>query len=53
MGDFDLGKTTITEHTIDTGDAEPIKQRPHRVPPHQEPSVENTVKDLIKECDRP
>ncbi|MES9880687.1 MAG: reverse transcriptase domain-containing protein [Sedimenticola sp.] len=30
--DNDLGLTNITEHSIDTGDATPIKQPPRRVP---------------------
>jgi hypothetical protein len=28
----DLGKTNLYEHSIDTGDTRPIKQRPRRVP---------------------
>ncbi|KAK3108631.1 hypothetical protein FSP39_012081 [Pinctada imbricata] len=28
----DLGRTTLTEHAIDTGYSKPIKQRPRRVP---------------------
>ena len=30
--DYDLGLTNLIEHTIDTGDARPIKQRPRRIP---------------------
>ena len=30
--EFDLGKTHLVEHTIDTGDAKPIAQPPRRVP---------------------
>ena len=30
--EFDLGITHLGEHTIDTGDAKPIKQRPRRIP---------------------
>ena len=29
---MDLGRTDIIEHTIDTGDAKPIKQRPRQTP---------------------
>jgi hypothetical protein len=58
MEDFDLGKTTTVEHTIETGDAVPIKQRPRRVPPRQQQFVDQTVKglldrDLIKESQSP
>ena len=28
----DLGRTSLVQHTIDTGDAQPIKQRPRRPP---------------------
>jgi hypothetical protein len=47
MGDFDLGHTTILQHTIETGDAVPIKQRPRRVPPHQQKFVDETTKELL------
>lgn len=32
MNDYDLGLTHLVEHTIDTGDAKPVKQPPRRVP---------------------
>jgi hypothetical protein len=47
MGDLDLGSTTVSQHTIDTKDAEPIKQRPRHVPPHQQHFVDDTVKELL------
>ncbi|XP_064468644.1 uncharacterized protein LOC135381985 [Ornithodoros turicata] len=34
QGDWDLGRTSLTRHTIDTQDAPPIKQRPRRMPPN-------------------
>ena len=30
--DYDLGRTHLAEHSIDTGDAKPIKQPPRRLP---------------------
>ena len=39
----DLGRTKVTCHTIDTGDAKPIKQRPRRPPlafMHEEEQLE-------------
>ena len=32
VNDYDLGLTHLVEHTIDTGDAKPVKQPPRRVP---------------------
>ena len=29
---YDLGRTTIVQHEIDTGDHRPIKQAPRRMP---------------------
>jgi hypothetical protein len=56
MSDFDLGETTVIQHTINTGDAQPIKQRPRRVPPHTQHFVDETTKEylernLIRESD--
>ena len=31
----DLEKTSLSEHTIDTGEFQPIKLPPRRIPPHQ------------------
>ena len=30
--EFDIGRTNLVEHTIDTGDSRPVKQPPHRMP---------------------
>jgi hypothetical protein len=48
MSDFDLGQTTVVQHTIETGEAQPIKQRPRRVPPFQQHFVDETVKELLE-----
>ena len=48
MEDLDIGHTTVVEHRIETGDAVPIKQRPRRVPPHQQRFVDETTRDLLK-----
>lgn len=29
---WDIGRTHLVQHTIDTGQAKPVKQQPHRVP---------------------
>ena len=33
--DKDLGRTSIVQHHIETGDNKPVKQSPRRIPPHQ------------------
>ena len=30
--EFDIGRTNLVEHTIDTGDSRPVKQPPRRMP---------------------
>ena len=34
-GNSDLGKTSLSEHTIDTGESQPIKLPPRRTPPYR------------------
>lgn len=36
VSDAELGKTNVTELKIDTGSAQPIKQRPRRLPFHMQ-----------------
>ena len=54
----DLGRTSIVQHTIDTGDAAPIKQRPRRPPrafiDEEEKIIENQLKaGIIRESSSP
>ena len=54
----DLGRTTAVTHTIETGDARPIKQPPRRVPVHKKAAVQEEVekmlrKGVIEPCDGP
>ena len=44
----DLGKTSLSEHTIDTGTSQPIKQPPRRTPPHQREIIDRQLDDLLK-----
>ena len=44
--DNDLGKTSLAEHRIETGDNKPVKVPPRRVPIHKRGEVEDTVKRL-------
>ena len=56
--DFDIGRSTLVTHNIDTGDAVPIKQAPRRLPPHRQKLVEDMTdellaRDLIQESQSP
>ena len=44
--EFDLGLTTLIEHTIDVGNHGPIKQAPRRVPAAFASEEENVIKQL-------
>ena len=50
-----LGRTKLVEgHTIDTGDAKPIRQRLRRLPPKRKHIVEEFIQDLLEQkCIRP
>ncbi|CAB3992292.1 Transposon Ty3-G Gag-Pol poly [Paramuricea clavata] len=43
-----LGRTTVAEHSIDTGDSRPVKQRPYRIPVHLNTVVNKQVNDMIE-----
>lgn len=45
--DNDLGKTTATEHAIETGDFKPIKQPPYRVPYKQPAIIDTEVSKML------
>lgn len=47
QNDSDYGYTTTVAHNIQTGDAQPIKQRHRRVPPHVFQEFKRHVKDLV------
>ena len=47
-GPADLGRTSIVQHCIDTGDHPPIKQAPRRVPMHQQGTVRQHVDDMLQ-----
>ena len=44
----DLGKASLSEHTIDTGDSQPIKLPPRRTPPHHREIIDRQLDDLLK-----
>ena len=45
--DKDLGRTSVTQHDINTGDEKPIKLPPRRFPPGQEKEIEKQINDLL------
>jgi len=54
----DLGRTDIVQHRINTGDSQPIRQPPRRVPIHKRPIVQAEVekmlaKGVVEPCDGP
>ena len=52
--EFDLGRTNLVEHSINTGDARPIKQPPRRIPLAYEGEDRKALEKLTKQgCIRP
>ena len=46
--DDQLGKTSLVQHVIDTGDALPIKQRPYRTSPQCKQEIDRQVEDMLR-----
>ena len=42
----DIGMTTWVKHDVDTGEEQPVRQRPRRLRYEQRPVLQNTIKDL-------
>ena len=47
--DGDIGRTSIIKHRIPTGDAQPIQQRPQRVPVHMNKEIDRQLDNMLKE----
>ena len=45
--DFDIGRTGIIRHQIDTGNARPIKQPLRRLPEHMSKEVSTQIKEML------
>ena len=43
-----LGRTTVTEHTVDVGDVSPIRQHPYRVPLAMRDKVKEEIDKMLK-----
>ncbi|XP_060586294.1 uncharacterized protein LOC132742031 [Ruditapes philippinarum] len=46
--EWDIGLTHLNEHSIDTGNAQPIRQRPRRVPLAFASEEKQAIEDLLK-----
>ncbi|XP_053387209.1 uncharacterized protein LOC128550999 [Mercenaria mercenaria] len=44
----ELGHTKLFPHTIDTGDAPPVRKRPYRMTPEQKKEIERQTEDMEK-----
>ena len=49
MFDGHIGHTDVVEHTIDTGDSPPVRQRPRRIPPHLTQQVQEELDKLVSQ----
>lgn len=45
-GDHDLGKTNLVQHRIETGQAQPIKLPPRRIPMSKRKEAETMIRDM-------
>ena len=45
---YDLGRTNIVQHEIDTGDHRPIKQAPCRMPLNKKEIVRKEVQNMLQ-----
>ena len=43
-----LGRTSLVQHVIETGDASPIKQRPYRASPEIKKEIDRQVNDMLE-----
>ena len=43
-----LGRTSLVQHVIDTGDATPVKQRPYRVSPYVKKEIDCQVDEMLE-----
>jgi len=48
MHDYDLGFCNIVEHTIETGDHAPVRERLRRYPPEHQTYIDNEVDKMLK-----
>ena len=47
LGDDDLGRTGIVQHSIETGSSQPVRQQSRRLPFHQKPVVRKLLDSML------
>ncbi|KAL5517078.1 hypothetical protein EMCRGX_G002547 [Ephydatia muelleri] len=47
LGDDDLGRTGIVQHSIETGSSQPVRQQGRRLPFHQKPVVRKLLDSML------
>ena len=45
---LDVGRTSLVQHCIDTGDSSPVRQAPRRIPIHLQGEVNNMISEMLK-----
>ena len=48
LSDSELGRTSLVQHVIDTGDATPIKQMPYRTSPEGKQEIDGQVYNMLE-----
>ena len=48
LSDAELGRTSLVQYVIDTGDTAPIKQRPYRTSPENKQEIDRQVDDMLE-----
>ena len=48
LSDSELGRTSLVQHLIDTGDATPIKQLPYRTSPEGKQEIDRQVNNILE-----
>ena len=48
VGDTDLGRTSVVQMKLDTGDHPPVKQKPYKTPFAERPMVERQLDDMLE-----
>ena len=48
VGDTDLGRTSVVQTKLDTGDHPPVKQKPYKTPFAERPMVEKQSDDMLE-----
>jgi len=47
-GDYDIGRTSIVQHEIDTGNSKPIFSKQYRIPHFQKDNIDKMIQEMLK-----